>query len=146
MTNRICKVVFTILALVVALYTFFPIPIGNQRGAYNTITGLYWCSDTYSCNHERGHQMDAQLGWISHSPEWELALRDYVVKMYSEKTITPYTLLIMGRAIEYQDTFHQLITDEQSELYADIYALSNASREKMPDSLEPFYLWDNTND
>jgi len=146
MINRICKIVFATLLAMALLYIFLPIPIGGQRGAYNTITGLYWCSDTYSCNHERGHQMDAQLGWISHSPEWELALSNYVLEMYSEKTPTPYTWLIMGRVIEYKGAFHQLITDEQSELYADIYALSNGRKEEMPDSLEPFYLWDQTND
>lgn len=146
MTKRICKVVFTILALVVVLYTFLPIPIGNQRGVYNTITGLYWCSDTYSCNHELGHKMDAQLGWISQTPEFENALNELVLKDFAKGKLTPFSYLIVRKMITYENGFHQLITNEQSEIYADIYALSDASREKMPDSLEPFYLWDDTND
>ena len=146
MSKRIRKMVFATLLATAFLYIFLPIPIGGQRGVYNTITGLYWCSDAESCLHERGHQMDAQLGWISHTSEWEVALSNYVLEMYSEGTPTPYTWLIMGRVIEYQGAFHQLITDEQSELYADIYALSNGNREEMPDTLEPFYLWKNAND
>ena len=142
MKNRICKIVFATLLAMAFLYIFLPIPIGNQRGAYNVITGLYWCSDTYSCNHERAHQMDAQLGWISHSPEWEIATANYVLESYAKGEITPQAYLIIGMMIKYKNGFHQLITDEQSEIYADIYALSNANREEMPDSLEPFYLWD----
>ncbi len=146
MTNRICKIVFAALLAMAFLYIFLPIPIGNQRGVYNTITGLYWCSDTYSCNHELGHKMDAQLGWISQTPEFEVALSNLVLEDYARGKLTPYSYLIIKKMIKYENGFHQLITNEQSEIYADIYALSNASREKMPDSLEPFYLWNSTND
>ncbi len=146
MKSKVSKVFFTIFIFLSVLYIFLPIPIGHQTGVYNTITGLYWCSDTYSCNHERAHKMDAQLGWISHSKEWRTALGNYVLEMYAQKTFTHITYLVLGKALAHENNFHQLITDEQAEIYADIFAISHASKAEMPDSLEPFYLWENSND
>lgn len=142
----IYKIAYALFFVLGVLYMLLPIPITNQQGAYNTITKLYWCSDAYSCLHERVHQMDDQLGWISHSPEWENALNKYVVQMYKENTLTPQALLIIKRVIDYPSTYQQFITDEKAELYADIYALSNGNRDEMPDILEPYYLWDDAHE
>lgn len=136
------KKIAWIYAIVVLAFLILPIPMPGTSGVHNSISNLYWCSDHYSCLHEKAHQMDKQQGWISHSVEWCNALHLYVIVQSRRDEVDPYTIAIFSSFLDYHPKLYYVFNDPSAELYADIYAMSNGNREEMPDALEPFYLWD----
>lgn len=134
-----------IYVLVILVFAFLPIPMPGTTGVYNSVSNLYWCSGTYACLHERAHQMDKTQGWISHTKEWSNALHLYVIVQSRNDAVDPFVIVILSSFLDYHQKFYYVFNDQNAELYADIYALSNGKKEEMPDSLEQFYLW-NTND
>jgi len=139
------KIAF-IYAIIVLAFLILPIPMPGSTGAYNVISNLYWCSNHYSCLHEKAHQMDRNQGWISHSVEWNNALHLFAIVQSRTDKADPYVIAIFSSFLDYHPKFYYVFNDPSAELYADIYALSNGNREEMPDSLEPFYLWDSANE
>lgn len=136
------KVLFII---VVLAFLILPIPMPGTNGVYNSFSNLYWCSDHYSCLHEKAHQMDRNQKQISHSDEWSNALYLYVIVQTRNNEINPFVVAIMSSYLNPRHKFYYVFNDPSAELYANIYALSNGNRSEMPESLAPFYLWD-TND
>ena len=136
------KKVACLYAIIVLAFLILPIPMPGTNGTYNAVSNLYWCSDHYSCLHEKAHQMDRQQGWISHSVEWGNALHLYVIVQSRMDEVDPYTIAILSSFLDYHHKLYYVFNDPSAELYANIYAMSNGNKEEMPDVLEPFYLWD----
>jgi len=111
------KKIFTIL-IVIAL--FAPVKTPWADGAYNKVSGFFWCSSELSCYHEIAHKTDDENGWISHSREFENA-----VELYA------------GYDIE-----RGVLNKNLEEIYARLFAQSGGVSENMPELLRPFYDWE----
>lgn len=140
------KKLMWIYAVVLLAFVLLPVPMPGATGVYNSITNLYWCNNDASCLHEKAHQMDRTQGWISHSKEWSDTLHLYVIVQSRSNEADPYVVAILSSFLDYHHKFYYLFNDSNKELYANIYALSNGNKAEMPDSLEPFYLWEDTNE
>lgn len=140
------KKIAWIYAIIALAFLILPIPMPGTNGAYNSVSDLYWCSDHFSCLHEKAHQMDRNQNWISRTDAWANELHLYVLVQSRIDKVDPYVVKILSSFLDYRHKFYYVFNDPSAELYANIYAMSDGTREKMPDSLEPFYLWDNTND
>lgn len=140
------KKIAWIYAIIVLAFLVLPIPLPGKNGAYNAFSNLYWCSDEYSCLHEKAHQMDRNQNWISHSDAWINELHLYVLVQSRIDKTNPYVIEILSSFLDYHYKFYYIFNDPNAELYANIYVMSDGTKEKMPDSLEPFYLWNSAND
>lgn len=97
-----------------------PLPVPGMDGAYNKVSGFFWCKNQHACIHEIGHKLDDEDGWISHSDEFESA-----VELYA------------GYDIE-----RGILNKNIEEIYARLFEHSGGVSENMPELLRPFYDWD----
>lgn len=138
------KIFFSALLLILLTYLLLPIPLPGQAGVYNPISGLLWCSYHDACNHEIGHKLDDESGWVSHSQEFSAAVYLFVgseliahdtnsqkYKLANAILKTPGVITWRGRWL-----------DSQSEIYATIYMYADGQKEWMPPVFRPFYDWD----
>jgi hypothetical protein len=103
------------LFIIASLLFVLPIPVRGQTGAYNTISGLFWCRDEISCLHEQAHYIDFHNGMISDSEDFRNAVTVYI---------------FVGRKYHY-------IGMPMREIYATVYAESGGA---VPDLLNDFYI------
>ena len=100
--------------LLVCLLAILPIPTGGQIGAYNTLSGWYYCTDELSCLHEQAHYLDYHNGGISGTQAFREAAVVYILT-HDQYSLIGYSM---------------------SEMYAWIYADCGGD---VPDLLKPFY-------
>jgi len=106
--------------IILAVIIFLPAPVPWMDGAYNKISGLFWCSSTASCAHEIAHKIDDESGWISHDPEFREAV----------ETLAGY---------EIDPGF---MNKNMEEVYAGIFERAEGKKENMPEKFHRFYDWD----
>lgn len=112
---------------ILAAFLLLPIPGRHETGLYNTITHLIWCTDSRSCEHEIGHYIDGNNGWISKTPEYKTAL-DYFIFVELKVNTRPGDPLAIDIV--------QMIGQPIQEIYASIYAATGGN---VPRSLKRFY-------
>lgn len=125
---RVRLVCFSFLAV---LFVLFPVVKPGEYGAYNTFSGLAYCSNQWACLHEIGHALDRDAGWISQSPEFVDALRLYILTDKSELTIYVLSVLL-------QDDDKPA----KKEVYAYLFQQANGQAENMPEIFRKFYNWE----
>ena len=103
-----------ILILSALALLLLPIPTGQQVGAYNTLSGMWFCTDARTCLHERAHWLDYHNDRISDTDEFRRAATVYI-----------FTRRAYG-----------LIGLTMGEVYAELYAQSNG---QPPTPLDAFY-------
>ncbi|MBN1451122.1 MAG: hypothetical protein JW963_08925 [Anaerolineales bacterium] len=112
-------------------WLLLPIPSPGNKGTFNQITGIRWCSDLYSCLHEQAHFIDKSNNWISQSQEFKEALQIYLIselQFNTDKRAYQVAKLAIGGG-------------DVREIYADLYSLFGGN---VPESLREFYLVPNT--
>jgi hypothetical protein len=68
---------YTLLVLLLVLI-LAPIPTGNQIGAYNIMSKLFYCTSPRVCLHEKAHYIDYNNGSPSQSDEFRQAATVYI--------------------------------------------------------------------
>ena len=111
------------------LWLLLPIPsrFDGKKGYINYLSGIYWCTDSFSCKHEEGHLIDLQNHWISETDEFQIALLVYLMVEIQENRISlnnPAQQILVN------------MVQEPREVYADIYAIFGGN---IPDCLKEFY-------
>ena len=126
----------------------FVLPIGSlgATGAYNWNSGLFWCSDTFSCLHEIGHAMDKRMSFPSQTQEFKDAVKSYLRNNFYILSIHPmnfagHIALSPGIVISVPNQFKDYPI--YSELYANMYAWTSGCKCNMPVEFQKFYQWDN---
>ena len=116
-----------------------PLPFSGDRGEYNPITGLMWCSDQWSCLHELGHKLDHQSGWISQGEDFRNALKFYVVVEIESRHPSALAQFILD--YPFSDGAHSRPGyNLQAELYADIFAgYAKGNPTRLPPVIAQFY-------
>ena len=123
---------FAILGLLA--WSLLPIPLPGQAGVYNPVSGLLWCSYHEACNHEIGHKLDDESGWVSHSPEFSAAVYLFVgSELVAHDTKSPryklaHAILETPGVISWKGRW----LDSQSEIYATIFMYADGQIEWMP--------------
>lgn len=114
-----------------------PLPFSGDRGEYNTISGLIWCSDDWTCLHEIGHKMDHEGGWISQGDEFRKALKVYVVVEIQSRNPSALARFILDTPLSGGARYGYNL---RAELYADIFAThAKGCPEQLPGSIALFY-------
>lgn len=108
-----------IFVLIIFFVLFVPIPVPMTDGTYNRISGWYVCETESACYHEIAHKLDDEAGWISHSIGFHDAIESYI-----------------------GDVERGFLSRNMEEIYAGIFAKSNANPENMPELLRPYYDWE----
>ncbi len=120
-----------------AVLCLLPIPGPKDGGAYNTLSRTYWCASEKYCIHERAHQLDQALGWISQGEEFGQALQIYIL-VESVGGPSAEALWLMN----YPGIFRpasRLFWNAKAEIYAEIYVRAGGKVEQIPDGLRKFY-------
>lgn len=135
--------IFIIIVLVAVLVAvLIPIPSPEKKGAYNTISGLIWCTSELSCIHEVAHKLDDEAGWISHENEFSLAVAAFVWhEIANYDPPHPFVYRIMRFPGVFLNT-PSVFTDDNAELYASIFEWSEGKKESMPEIFHRFYDFD----
>jgi len=145
------KYVLVILFLIFIL----PIPSMGDNGSFNTISGIWWCSDSSSCLHEMGHRLDWEANWYSNKPEFRDIVSSYLTaeikKSPSDMAGNIMVFLVAdanqngasGTTLEimtYNGTYvYNPTRFTSAELYANIFAWSDGKAENMPEAFRKFY-------
>ncbi len=87
------------------------------------------------CWHEIGHKMDADLGYPSRTPQFGLAIQQYVLVEMRSQTPSKLAEALFTYPYRY-DEIHPYPTYE---LYAIIYDYVQGDLSKMPEIFRPFY-------
>lgn len=120
------------IVLIILAFIFLPNP--GKPGSYNSYSNLAYCSDRLTCLHETAHAIDDSSGWISQSPEFELAVGLYLQTADYDETYLQIT--------------HTLMTTKQNqmkEVYAWFFAYSDGDIEKINHFVRPYYNEDTVN-
>lgn len=134
------KITILTTIIVVALLLILPIPPPHADGAFNSISGLIWCSDEASCLHEIGHKLDKEAGWISKTDEFGMAIKVFLQWQYQ----------IDGKPSEFVDIiihssglfeFNGYFDNPQAEIYANIFKYADGKQENIPELFRKFYDW-----
>ena len=134
------KRIFLALATsVLFIWLLLPVPLHNEKGLFNKITGLIWCTSEASCLHETGHGLDRRAGWISHSEEFGGAVQVYVMSEFQREhpSYLAARIVMMPGAL----VWNGWAEDTQAEIYATIFELSDGQEENMPEIFRKFYDW-----
>lgn len=141
----------------VLFITFLVLPIPNigDSGDFNSISGLWWCSDKPSCLHEIGHRLDWEVDWNSSNPEFKKIVSSYLTTELkgnpSPMAKNIMTFLVAeanqkgasGTALEIM-TYNGIyafnpIRFTSAELYASIFEWNGGKAENMPEVFRKFY-------
>lgn len=128
-----------IVALLLTLF-LVPLPLASQNGAYNTISGIFWCKDENSCYHEIGHKLDQQMAWPSRTKEFSFALRTYIFSSMQTSPHDTVTREIIMRTYAPSTTITGM-TDINAEAYAIIFEIACGDKNKVPEIFREFYDW-----
>jgi hypothetical protein len=136
-------------------FLILPIPSIGDAGDFNTISGLWWCSDKPSCLHEMGHRLDWEANWYSDKPEFRDIISSYLTaeikKSPSDTAMNIMTFLVAeanqkgagGTTLDimtYNGTYAKNpIRFTSAELYASIFEWSGGKAENMPEAFRKFY-------
>lgn len=117
------------LLILFLMFILLPIPLNfeNVAGYISYQSGIYWCTDSFSCKHEEGHLIDLQNHWISETDEFQIALLVYLIDEIKENGIalnSPTQQILVNMA------------QEPREVYADVYAIFDGD---LPPGLAEFY-------
>lgn len=126
------KKTFLLAAVVLML---LPLPKTGENGAFNTLSGLYWCADERACLHEIGHALDKRAGWISQSQEFADALQMYILTGSGNDDDV---IILLAYAFNPPDGREPT----KKELYAILFEMADGKEENMPIGLRNFYDWD----
>ncbi len=95
----------------------------TRGGFYISGIDYLYCASDKICLHEQAHRLDAQRGFISSNPEYQMAIMTYAVdnpgKLWSKELLN------------YRDSW--------SELYAQLYESAGGVIDRMPVELQRFY-------
>lgn len=124
----------------------------NKKGSFNHQTGKIVCATEFVCIHEKGHALDKSLGYPSKSQDWLQAIKSYQLVYHSDSIYHMINTFPGTNGNAYQPDWN-IYSDTcslrskgwggYSELYAMIYAYSFTDIDKIPESLQYWYL---TND
>lgn len=95
------------------------------KGYINYVSKIYWCTDRFSCLHEKAHLIDKENGFLSETDEYKIALLVYLITDINHNGINNKRQEILVNMIQ-----------EPREVYADVYAIYNGN---IPDDLQSFY-------
>jgi hypothetical protein len=110
--------------------------------------GFIYCNSENDCRHEIGHRMDHELGQVSKSDNFGLAIATHLYMQSKYFELDTITDVIYGTggiffySDEYQPFGKRYGSYPQQELYANIYAKVNGDISKLPVILQPFYSTD----
>lgn len=121
--------------LAAVMLMLLPLPKFGESGAFNTLSGLYWCADERACLHEVGHALDKHAGWISQSPEFANALQMYILTGAGNDD---NVIILLAYAFNPPDGKEPT----KKELYAILFEMADGKEENMPIGLRGFYDWD----
>ena len=125
-----------VLILLIAVVLLLPIPLPGDTGAYNTLSGLTWCSNAQACTHERGHALDQRNGWPSQSEDFTFAVRVYVIAQMRSERPEPMAGVILEA---WAHPVTRPGTNPNAELYAIIYQAAGGDVNEIPAALRTFY-------
>lgn len=130
----------------VLLVVLLPIP-PKGGSVYNKMSGSLYCVSDGGCRHEIGHKMDDDLGQPSHLAEFGNAVMIHL--LYAAKfgaDDAARLILTQPGMLAYSDTFTiwgaRRFTSPQSELYANLYELSNGDVSVLPGVFQQFFSKD----
>ncbi|MBI5964946.1 MAG: hypothetical protein HY863_15815 [Chloroflexi bacterium] len=121
------------------MWLLLPVPLRHEKGLFNKISGVIWCTSETSCLHEIGHALDWRAGWISHSAEFGGAVQVYVMAEFESRhpsDLAAQIVLMPGALV-----WSGYARDAQAEIYASIFEISEGQEEKMPEIFHKFYDW-----
>lgn len=124
------------------MFLIFPIPTRkDQIGIYNPISRMIWCRTEAGCLHEIGHKLDHDARWISDSPEFCVALQEFLIVELAkeEPSKVAYDILIHAGAFNGHSGFP---STPNREIYAWLFAWAGGERDNMPEVFRSFYDWE----
>lgn len=95
----------------------------SRGGFYIAELDYLYCTSEKTCIHEQAHRMDAQRGFISSTPEYQLAIRNYAINNPGK--------LWSSQILNYRGSM--------SEMYAQMYESVSGNIELLPIELRRFY-------
>lgn len=128
------KLLISIAIIIIMAIAFLPIPIPlpGYTGAYNSWSGLIWCSDRNSCLHEIGHKLDDSGGWISHDDDFEITVHRFMITEIAGGNPNDLAMMLATYPIQFG----------REELYADIFLYSDDIKVNVPPEFRQFYNWE----
>lgn len=118
------------IAAVLAAWTMLPIAKPGEAGAYNLISGLAYCANRAACEHEIGHALDQQSGWISQTPQFAEAVQLYLLVELRKETLQPLPVNVL-----------KVASRGWREVYAYLFQQSGGDPKRMPPGLRAFFDW-----
>lgn len=131
----ILTIIMITLVITMLILAFLPIPMIGWTGAYNSWSGLIYCSDRNSCLHEIGHKLDHSNKWVSSSVDFEITVHRFIITEIANGN-PGYDIILLACYPFDLDV---------AELYADIFLLYDGDELKMPPELRRFYDWELVN-
>lgn len=112
---------------------------------YQEEVGFIYCSGKWECRHEVGHLMDHDMGDISKSKEFGMAVSMYLYYQfkYGERNNITDTIIGTTGMFAYSDRYRPFgeasASSPQQELYANLYANVDGDISKLSPILSGFY-------
>lgn len=125
---------------VLLFFLLAPIPFNGSTGAFNTISGLFWCETEKDCLHEIGHKLDMESGWVSQSYTFGSTIEIYLTYNYMRSDDPdPLVYSVLG---SYGFLGKEPFANSHAEMYAEIFEYSRGISENVPEILRQFYDWE----
>jgi hypothetical protein len=114
-----------LIVLIIGLLSSCGFTASNMTRGGFYIAGLdyLYCTSELTCIHEHAHRMDAQRGFISSTPEYQLAIQSYAMNNPGK--------LWSSQILNYRGSM--------SEMYAQMYESVSGKIDLLPIELRRFY-------